>query len=223
MIHSLKLRYRAVRPRMKMCLRASGLWLSALGGATIAIFVGSPAAAQKLDEQTCRIIEVHRYFPDAIKNASKKAFGSANSRWITETASMQQIHGDGVICNASVRYEYKNIGSRVASIEFANLQFLVRKREGNRFSVMLHGGANSQARVHDTGREIALPSDAQDANDAAADAQVEAFSAWINETAKKQNERDKEETRRRKVPCEQSGGTWGYHKGEIGCYFKTVQ
>lgn len=210
------------RQRTEPVLGAGPLWLAASSIATFAMIVGSPATAQKPDEQTCRRTEVHKYFQDAIKDASKKAFGSANSKWITETASMQQIQGDGVICNATVRYEYRQAGGGIASIDFANMQFLVRKGKGSRFIVVLHGAPESQTVVNDPSREIDVTYDAKLASDAAANAEVDAFRAWIDETAKKQNERDKEETRRRKVPCEQSGGTWGYHRGEIGCYFKTV-
>ncbi len=197
-----------------------GFWIiGALG-------VSDVAMAADDEDGVCRLGDIQKKYPAAIKRRHPEALkaspqgllGSFNGKWNIEEIGLRGTRGYDLICHATLTFDYVKGDGSFATLHYPQTLFLVRKASRHGWTVDVYQPPIQHKNVGQTRNAEGLtPADV--AHNKRVDDDIRALNAY----ARKIRAEEAEETRRRKAPCEQAGGNWGYRDGKLACHFQTTR
>ena len=204
----------------------------------VALLSTSPISAHAV---TCNDPAVLAAIPDAAQNWLQTypiESGIPNERNFRVINSVEQnTFGDRIICKSTISFDTVTASGEIAKIEIRGLDYQVIDMGNGSLNVTTYrwpSRAELQDANNDYNRALVVDGETFEqawAKKRATDAaRQRAIDAENQRSAQQEAAREIAETRRRKGPCEASGGTWGYptnaigfRTGQLGCYFRTMR
>lgn len=148
---------------------------------------------------------------------------------VTDARLVSYTPNESTICRATVAFDFKQPSGHVAKIEYRDLNYRVYQNQFNSIDTtayMWPTAAQMQDSDNAINRAMVVDGEtfeqAWDKQRGQTSKQQAANKAQWDALVRQKQADDDAETRRRQGPCEATGGTWGYYRGKLGCYFTTV-
>ena len=185
------------------------------GGATAADDPRGICHRADIKKKYAGAIKKHR--PEVVEALSQHSLGSFGGQWQIDDIVLRGTVGEGTVCQATLTLDYLKRDRSFANLHYPETLFLVERASRNGWTVRFYQPPSQNKNAGEWRNADGLT-----AADIAHNRRVDEDLRQLQAFGRKIGADDAEETRKRKVPCEQSGGTWGYYEGKLGCYFRTI-